>query len=484
MADPQEISQIIDKEAEEHSELDYKRKEIIDKPNKVAKKCVIPMANSSGGITIIGVKEENDQLICLQDLKAGEIAKFRESLNQVLRQKSNPTLEPVIKAVNYSGSRFGDSQLCLIEVEQSNYPCSYRKNQNSPPVFPYRHGDGTDYMTGTDIAKYAEENTQPSKKVRETVENPHSDEEPHNENIDGNLEHDSPYAQEESYFFSKSEHTNFSLWTFDRKLRYFSQKIYTKSYKTDEDLEFLERTLNTLESCLNADLEDAYFGICQENAIWFGKGAKNFVKSLKQQSKRYSRSNYEISKHHSEGAQLITPVEGGNATISIQPPANESEKPLARHFVVGFSMNGIPIANNGLNQFVEKTGIQLNTAVESELSSKFFKFPENQIEIEPVRKITKKSPLDGDIHVRALIARNPFYKDREKLVSHLEESMNKDWLRTIEDLCSLEKIYFHLRDWHPVSEPKTYHLNELCITRTGHLSGGINTQNAHFQGTW
>lgn len=135
------ISTILEDGVIEHKRLEYKSADA--RPASIVKQ-LVAMANRDGGQVIVGVKENDGEIVALQDVNSeGNPSGLEEALHNSIRDNVEPVIELDFELVEHNSKT-----LISISVTNSDRLHSFADNK---PVFPIRHGSTTRYLSGLEL---------------------------------------------------------------------------------------------------------------------------------------------------------------------------------------------------------------------------------------------------------------------------------------------------------------------------------------------
>ncbi|MFD1569390.1 AlbA family DNA-binding domain-containing protein [Halorubrum laminariae] len=139
-----ELAELIDAEAMESEDLEYKSAD--DHSESILRE-LVSLANNGGGRLIVGIKENDGEIVKIEDVtENGDPSGLEESLQNQIRDK----VEPPIR-LNYELAHY-DSKT-LVEISVSNEEEIHSLEINGKPVFPMRHGSTTGYLGCHDLSR-------------------------------------------------------------------------------------------------------------------------------------------------------------------------------------------------------------------------------------------------------------------------------------------------------------------------------------------
>lgn len=139
-----DLMEVINSESMENEELEYKSSD--DHSDSILRE-LVALANNGGGRLIVGIKEEDGEIVGIEDVtENGDPSGLEESLQNQIRDK----VEPPIR-LNYELARY-DSKT-LVDISVSNEEQIHSLEINGKPVFPMRHGSTTGYLGFHDLSR-------------------------------------------------------------------------------------------------------------------------------------------------------------------------------------------------------------------------------------------------------------------------------------------------------------------------------------------
>ena len=190
---------------------------------------------------------------------------------------------------------------------------------------------------------------------------------------------------------------------------------------------------------------------CFENEVnysWFGFGLKNFIQSLKEQSKRYTEAGI-VRPHHREVASFV--VDGPNFIFyaAFQPDViKENGKPNFDYMQVGFIFEAMPFNTRKFIEFYKNVGLEEPDFVhyaKEEFNVRVVDLRNKNFNLE--RKAVVVYNADGQDWVSKVIFENPFYGNKT-----FNEYLSKP-----------NEIVVDLIDYHLLESNENYFLRELRI---------------------
>lgn len=184
------------------------------------------------------------------------------------------------------------------------------------------------------------------------------------------------------------------------------------------------------------------------NYSWFGYGPKNLVKSLKEQSKRYSNAGI-VKPHHSEVAGFVAEGPDFIFYIAFSPAVNDF--PIALNDMqVGFIFENMPFNNRKFIDFYKTADLEEPGSIYQDIENfnvEKLDLLNKNINLKRNGFVTYKNRYRDDDWVSKVIFENPFYGNK---------SDNSD-------LTKHNKIVVNLIDHQPLESDKMYHLKELRV---------------------
>ena len=190
---------------------------------------------------------------------------------------------------------------------------------------------------------------------------------------------------------------------------------------------------------------------CSENEVnysWFGFGLKNFVQSLKEQSKRYTEAGI-VRPHHREAASFVASGPNFIFYAAFQPDViKENGEPNFNYMQVGFIFEEMPFNNRKFIEFYKNVGLEEPDFVhydKEEFNVRVVDLRNRNFNLE--RKAFVVYNSHGQDWVSKVIFENPFYGNKT-----FNEYLSKP-----------TKIVVNLIDYHPLESNENYFLRELRI---------------------
>ena len=194
--------------------------------------------------------------------------------------------------------------------------------------------------------------------------------------------------------------------------------------------------------------ESAAWSIQQTETNWHGMGPNAFAHALSGWRERYKG----IATHHSEEFCYFDTCDGGFYCLTANLSAGRERS--ASYTMLSFQLAGTPLDTDALKE--------LSTAFDVSCPAYFrsmdrpsvvrkwnLRKPLN-VPLEPVAFIAEHDNAYGDKRdwARGIVAKNPFYEPRSRLVERQPEWLSPHVFESETLICSL-------RSWHLLSEPKT-----------------------------
>lgn len=190
---------------------------------------------------------------------------------------------------------------------------------------------------------------------------------------------------------------------------------------------------------------------CSENEVnysWFGFGLKNFIQSLKEQSKRYTEAGI-VRPHHGEAASFVASGPNFIFYAAFQPDViKENGEPNFDYMQVGFIFEEMPFNNRKFIEFYKNVGLEEPDFVhygKEEFNVRVVDLRNRNFNLE--RKAFVVYNNHGQDWVSKVIFENPFYGNKT-----FNEYLSKP-----------TKIVVNLIDYHPLESNENYFLRELRI---------------------
>jgi hypothetical protein len=151
--DVADIVQAVTLDLDEDEALDFKAQLRSDEAAKVElAKDVAAMANSGGGLIVVGVGEEGDD----KHLVAApyEIpAEPEQAIHQLLASRVRPLVRPVVEPIRGDGEANGYLLIQVPDSPAAPHFYEYNPGPKTPPGAPFRHGSGTLMMREHDLER-------------------------------------------------------------------------------------------------------------------------------------------------------------------------------------------------------------------------------------------------------------------------------------------------------------------------------------------
>lgn len=489
------VDGLIDGELPEQVDIEYKHPD--EDKNDIVKE-LSSLANSGGGLLVIGVVEANGKIQSLVPVE--NPGRFEENLQQAVRSKITPKL-PLNHDVNeYHGEweEYHGTRLVTFSVDPANRLYAYQIDGNRY-VFPTRLGSITHYMDGQEVADFYEKGVYPGRGpddnqhrktrdksagkafaevLRDLIEarsEPTASSEPPAGQSSDTEDGDEPPSFETSkppYFFTPSG--DYTAVTFYNMVGPYQPHGF-EGYSTHVDSTEVAEILVALRDHLGADISSGAFTITQRNGAWFGYGAGNFVDALTQ-SERYNSvpHDYDLDTHHSEGTIFITRMREGHVVIRARDGVGSEN---VEEFSVSFLTDGVPIDNRDLISFLEATGLELNNGHQIDIQSESYHPGSDRLNLRPVERI-ESDRWDG--WVSKIICENPFHDNPDLLEPLLAD---QGWDQ-YEPFTSYEYVMCRLANHHPMGEAREYHLRRVNLQELTSVQGTIPHQNAYLLADW
>ena len=184
------------------------------------------------------------------------------------------------------------------------------------------------------------------------------------------------------------------------------------------------------------------------NYSWFGYGPENLVKSLKEQSKRYSNAGI-VKPHHSEVAGFVAEGSDFIFYIAFSPVVNDF--PIAlNNMQVGFIFENMPFNNRKFIDFYKTADLEEPGSIYQDIENfnveKLDLLTQN-INLKRNGFVIYENRFRDDDWISKVIFENPFYGNKS-FNPHLTQH---------------NKIVVNLIDHQPLESDKIYHLKELMV---------------------
>lgn len=148
-----DITGAIALDLDEDEALDFKARLRSNEAAKVEfAKDVAAMANSGGGLIVIGVGEEGDDKHLVD--AAFEIpAEPEQAIHQLLAARVRPLVRPVVEPIRRDGGKTGYLLVQIPDSPAAPHFYEHSPDPKNPPGAPFRHGSGTLMMREHDIER-------------------------------------------------------------------------------------------------------------------------------------------------------------------------------------------------------------------------------------------------------------------------------------------------------------------------------------------
>ncbi|MFI8524886.1 helix-turn-helix domain-containing protein [Promicromonospora sukumoe] len=138
---------------DEDEALDFKARLRSDEAAKVEfAKDVAAMANSGGGLIVLGVSEEGEDKH-LSDAAFEIPAEPEQSIHQILAARVRPLVRPVVEPIRRDGENVGYLLVQIPDSPGAPHFYEHKPEPKNPPGAPFRHGSGTLMMREHDIER-------------------------------------------------------------------------------------------------------------------------------------------------------------------------------------------------------------------------------------------------------------------------------------------------------------------------------------------
>jgi hypothetical protein len=434
--DEKKIRSLIDRI--EGQKLDYKAKEYFSSSTKEIAKDISSFINATGGLILIGVKDNKPDGLALK--QADE-----ERIMCICRDRLDPP-----QTINFEKCSFEENAIVVLDIIPSREPVMANGQ------YFIRHGSTTRLMTQDEIKKkYIE-----SQKIYKIIKKRDAERIIKQSQSVGDVILDkeikkSNYLTLESLTGPIIGNTCF---VYGKLYETFSNKskiIYSTLHNVT--IEELVKILAQYYKIFNDySYSKASFGIEQHGLNWVGFGPRDFIETLKDQKERYDsiykKYGEDVHIHHRESALFIDEIPNGLFFISCEPNSMVySDKLTIDYFDIGFIFKNQPF---------------------SRLFNDFF----NYISSEPLTfTSTDQSPLNA-ISVETISipikARIPFKSDG--MIQSIRSKPDKNvWIsgiygkrpRPLLELGLNDDIIVHLKKHHWLEDNVSYNIFRIKYTQ-------------------
>lgn len=342
------------REAIERGELEHHRLEYKDKraePKDMMRE-VVAMANAEGGFIAYGVNEGDDRVLNVQSVS--DLQDLEETLRDINYTSVEPSVEFEVRHEEIDSSDIG-----VLEVQRQHRVSSYEFNSDKPLYF-YRRGSTARTLRGHEIENIMINNESWSSEVSGQIENQETGAEQ-----DTSLQLDLDEAPKRpTQFIPRQEGHISGVCTF-ADVYLPSNPVRIRMSRTIEDLDQALSSIAHLQDEFEISHTNGYFTLNQSDAAWVGDGFINFVRSVKQRSKRYSEvpPNHDFDPYKTEQCLFISNTSyhyPETVLIIYLEPWVHTDK--VRHFNIILLTDGHPVDTRPLTRLADRVGLHLGTA--------------------------------------------------------------------------------------------------------------------------
>lgn len=215
---------------------------------------------------------------------------------------------------------------------------------------------------------------------------------------------------------------------------------------------------------LSAELDQVYddwFTFHQLGGAWVGTEMSNFVHCLKTLDRRLEEADFATYKT-GFGIYILEFEDGEYLFLQLQLDTHSYE---IESFRIGFLTDGHPVDGRFYRKLISQFGISdFQHAKERNLET-FSVTPEERTEVEVVDKIVEAGREDEE-WVSGLIIENPLQHHevlKEQVLSQADDDTRRSshLSNPYEHLTSYDHAYVRLKTHHPLSEDRSYILNQI-----------------------
>lgn len=293
--------------------------------------------------------------------------------------------------------------------------------------------------------------------------------------------------EDQSYYYSTAQDHIFLFGRTDVPTDAYIYPSHAESMSLNE----LENMIAELAERYQFEEGDAMFGVSQMNHSWFGKGAKEFISTIRDREQRYEDAK-DLHKHHTElGLIRMRVWDGLYISISADISATHDVESLDR-VTVRLAYNGLPFDNRSILDFFDKYSISFRSGMHMEgkelgyhnfkergvsgiHQARMQKEREEVIELEIVEELPPRDVRYKDRDedwVANLMVKNPYYQNTELFEKHFGDVSKTSITGRI---IQLEHLYCSLNQYYKKHENPDYKLVNMNIADTTNLAGRNST---------